>query len=226
MKIDYFLIKQIKSNIIYLVVIILSSFLSIFSILYFFQQHSLYQQKKINLNKEIFNLETKKNLILNAINLKNESLPLDELNKIMNTLIPNEEDYFSIIFALEKISQQTGFIITNYTVNIQKSTPKRLSLKISGIGQRDTFFNFIKNYQFGGNRLITLDDIRFSEETLNQTEINLNFYNDEAKTTENLTYRQLTEKDKQLLKEILKKTDINIYEATPIEGYEKKNNPF
>ena len=47
----------------------------------------------------------------------NNSIPqsekLDEDIKFLNTLIPNTEDYFSIIYALENLSQKSNFIILN-----------------------------------------------------------------------------------------------------------------
>jgi hypothetical protein len=185
----------------------------------------VYQQQKNILVNEISNLESKKNLILTALNLQNEQLPLDDINKILNLLIPNEEDYFSIIFALERISQKTGFIITAYEINLQKSNLQKLSLSITGIGNRNTFLDFVKDYQFTGNRLITIDSIKFSEEMVNETKIDLNFYNSTG-ITQLPTYRQLTNADKELLRKILSRTELVIQEEIPKQNYETKTNPF
>jgi len=199
--------------------------LTLFSVFYFFNQRTVYQQQKNILENEISSLESKKNLILTALNLQNEQLPLDDINKILNLLIPNEEDYFSIIFALERISQKTGFIITAYEINLQKSNSQKLSLSITGIGNRNNFLDFVKDYQFTGNRLITIDSIKFSEEMANETKIDLNFYNSTG-IAQLPTYRQLTNADKELLKKILSKTELVIQEETPNQNYETKTNPF
>jgi hypothetical protein len=225
MKINYFLIKQIKINSIYILTVLISILLTLFSVFYFFNQRTVYQQQKNILENEISNLESKKNLILTALNLQNEQLPLDDINRILNLLIPNEEDYFSIIFALERISQKTGFLITGYEINLQKSNSQKLSLSITGIGNRNAFMDFIKDYQFIGKRLITIDSIKFSEEIVNQTKIDLNFYNSTG-IAQLPTYHQLTKADKELLKKILSKTELVFQEETLRQNYETKTNPF
>lgn len=224
MKIDYFLAKQIKKHLLYLITLVLIIFLFFFSISYFFNQKTLLQQKKETIINEIATLENKKNIILTAKNIQNQNLSFDELNKALNTLLPNNEDYFSIIFALEKISQETGFQVIGYEINLKKSTDNKLAITITGIGDRNSFMNFIKNYRFIGNRLITIDNINFTEGGMNQTKIDLNFYHSVNKNL--ASYYQINEKDKQLLKEILEKTNILINEESSPENYETKDNPF
>jgi hypothetical protein len=182
------------------------------------------QQKKDSIINEITTLENKKNIILTAKNIQNQNLPFEELNKALNTLLPNNEDYFSIIFALEKISQETGFQVIGYEINLKKSTDNKLAITITGIGDRNSFMNFIKNYRFIGNRLITIDNINFTEGGMNQTKIDLNFYHSENKKL--ASYYQVNEKDKKLLKEILEKTNILINEESSPLNYETKDNPF
>lgn len=224
MKKDYFLERQIRNNFLYILIILVSFILLIFSFRSFVDQTSTFELKKSTLVKEIADLERKRDLILTAHNLQKENLPLDELNKILNLLLPPEEDYFSIIIALEKISQKTGFIITSYSINLQKSNPQKLSLTISGIGDRHSFLEFIKNYQFSGGRLITIDNIKFSEAATNETKIALNFYNQGKKKNPPSLFL-LTQKDKEQLKEILSKTEIVMHEEKDTQ-YETKTNPF
>jgi hypothetical protein len=224
MKIDYFLVKQIKKNLFYLITLVLIIFLFFFSINYFFNKKNLLQQKKETIINEITTLENKKNIILTAKNIQSQNLPFDELNKALNTLFPNDEDYFSIIFALEKISQKTGFQVIGYEINLKKSTDNKLAITISGIGDRNSFMNFIKNYRFIGNRLITIDNINFTEGGMNQTKIDLNFYRSGDEKL--ASYYQIKEKDKELLREILEKTDILVNEESSPVNYETKDNPF
>ena len=57
----------------------------------------------------------------------NKTLTEDQIvvyNKILTTLIPETEDYFSIIYALETISQNTGFSIVSYTINLSNTSRK------------------------------------------------------------------------------------------------------
>jgi Tfp pilus assembly protein PilO len=225
MKIDFFLAKQIKNHILYLVALLLVFLLFLFSLNYFLEEKKTLEQKKESILKEIANLERKKNTVLTAKNIQNKNLTLEELNKALNTLIPESEDYFSILFALEKISQETGFQITGYQINLKKSNAKKIAMIISGFGDRNSFMDFIKNYRFIGNRLITIDSISFTESGVNDTKIGVNFYNSPEKKELASTY-QINTKDEELLKEILEKTNITSSEEPITIEYETKDNPF
>jgi len=169
----------------------------------------------------------------NKVNLLNSVFPSpDQLNEniaFLNRLIPNSEDYFSIIYSLEKLSEKTGFTINGYTVNIQSSTANKLRLTISGSGDSTAFLDFLENYNFSGGRLITSDKIELNPQTsTNSIKIDLTFYN---KTVDLNLGKELTinESTVEEINELKNKVQFTLKEATigaSILEYPKKDNPF
>lgn len=102
---------------------------------------------------------------------------LDQDLQLMTTLIPDSEDYFSIITALETLSQRTNFRIDSYTINLIASTSTRLSLSVTGTGDSDAFLSFLDNYQINGGRLITAEHIAIDPSETGSLRLELNFYN-------------------------------------------------
>ncbi len=167
--------------------------------------------------------------LLNTIVPSTEELEQDI--KVLNALIPNAEDYFSIIYALDKLSQDTGFIIISYSVDMKKSTADKLKLTISGIGNTANFVNFLGNYNFSGGRLITSDKIGLDANTSGQIKIDLTFYNKKV----DLNYNQDMPINQKVFKDItaLKSKISFIFddqsaseEANIDTSYPTKNNPF
>jgi hypothetical protein len=148
------------------------------------------------------------------------------MNKFLSLLIPDSEDYFSIIVALERLSLQTHFIIVTYTINLKDSTSLKLSLTINGQGDPDAFLSFLKEYNFSGARLITIDKISYSSQEQKGIELLANFYT--AKTGSLEDVKPLSEEDKELIKTINSK--ISVVFSSPEEAstlqYSVKTNPF
>lgn len=107
---------------------------------------------------------------------------LDQDLRLMTTLIPDSEDYFSIINALETLSGQTGFRVVSYTINLLASTSNRLSLTVTGTGDSTAFLNFLNNYQINGGRLITAEHIGIEPSETGSLRLDLNFYNKKVST--------------------------------------------
>ena len=151
---------------------------------------------------------------------------LKEINKLLAILIPDIEDFFSIIQALETISYQTGFTIMKYSVNIGISTD-RISMMIDGSGNIDSFMNFLKSYSFSGGRFITSEKIEFTNFRSSSSKIQLNFYNKQV-AIDNQIIPELTENDIDFFKRIKNKININLKESK-LEvdtDYPTKTNPF
>ena len=151
---------------------------------------------------------------------------LKEINKLLAILIPDIEDFFSIIQALETISYQTGFTIMKYSVNIGISTD-RISMMIDGSGNIDSFMNFLKSYSFSGGRFITSEKIEFTNVRSFSSKIQLNFYNKQV-AIDNQIIPELTENDIDFFKRIKNKININLKESK-LEvdtDYPTKTNPF
>lgn len=151
---------------------------------------------------------------------------LKEINKLLAILIPDIEDFFSIIQALETISYQTGFTIMKYSVNIGISTD-RISMMIDGSGNIDSFMNFLKSYSFSGGRFITSEKIEFTNVRSSSSKIQLNFYNKQV-AIDNQIIPELTENDIDFFKRIKNKININLKESKlEVDAdYHTKTNPF
>ncbi len=224
-KINPYFRQLIKDNFTYILGFIIILFLS-FSILFFGLR------RVSNINNNIKKLRDEIAILSSKAELINIAIPaqenLDEDIKILNQLIPNTEDYFSIIYALEKLSQETGFMIVDYTVNIGTSTPNKLKLTVTGLGDADSFLKFLQNYQFGGGRLITSDNILLSQNLNGTVKLDLTFYNKKT----DIKSDQLIQPDKNLFKFINKvKSKIgvdytNLKNSSDKIDYPAKDKPF
>lgn len=153
---------------------------------------------------------------------------IDNYNEILGMIVPEKEDYFSIIFALEKLSQDTGFTITRYDIILEESTTDKLSLSVEGSGDIDSFLNFLRDYQFNGNRLITNEKIELSDSNEGRTRLSLNFYH-KALTDLAESVKPISQKDISLIQNIEQKVTISVKEdinnGEPVI-YDTKQNPF
>ena len=227
-KIKPYLYQLIKENILY----ITFSF-SFLMLIIFLVQSSVV--KILTLNQKYQTTTSEVNKLRKRFDLLNTIVPsteeLEQDIKILNALIPNAEDYFSILYALDKLSQDTGFIITSYDVDMKKSTTDKLKLSVSGIGDTVNFINFLNNYNFSGGRLITSDKIELNAKTSGQIKIDLTFYNKKINlnSNQNMPINQKVFEDITALK-----TKINfIFDDQSASGtanidtsYPTKNNPF
>ena len=144
-KINPYVIRLIKENALYIILNISISVL----ILFFLSSNTtrtIQNSEKIKtITSEVQNLE-RRVALFNEVAINTEDL---ESNiKILNGLVPNTEDYFSVIYALEKLSQKTSFLITTYIINLASSTQERLKLSITGTGDQTAFLKFLKDYNF------------------------------------------------------------------------------
>ena len=151
---------------------------------------------------------------------------VDRYNKILDQLIPNKEDYFSILYSLEKLSEDTGFNISKYSLNLAQSKAETLTIGIEGSGNTDSFFKFLNDYQFKGGRFITSDRVDIASSDTNVARLTLHFYTYKFNTVVNAK-NSLTSKDLQLIESIANKTSIVVKQANnEVVEYPVKNNPF
>ncbi|MCX7881302.1 MAG: hypothetical protein N2482_02185 [Patescibacteria group bacterium] len=230
LKIDYYLTRIFKKHFILLFSFIFIWLIFIFIIYFFFNNYGQTKREISSLKEEIQGLKKKAELINYKKQIEKEGINISQMNKILNQLVPLEEDYFSIIYALEKISQKTNFIIISYSININRSHSEKLSLTITGLGDRESFFRFLQNYSFGGGRLITIDNINYTTEGFSQIQISLNFYSNLLKKKSTpMILEKLTKEELETLKKIQEKTEIELKSSNSdleeIE-YPTKTNPF
>lgn len=221
----YYLLALAKDNIFYLISFFTLILAFIFSVFFYINKSVENKSQIKTIFAEIEDLNSKKELIVLRGKLKNEGLDIDEINKLFYKLVPEEEDFFSIISALEKISIETGFFITEYELNLSASSAKKISLNVYGIGNNNVFMSFLKEYNFGGGRLITINEISFSSQSVKGNKLTLTFYS--GKAPESTAKIIVNNQDKQFLKEIKNKITVN-YAFTPEAdlSYPTKTNPF
>ncbi len=55
----------------------------------------------------------------------NENGNFNSYNQVLGMLVPDSEDYFSIIYTLQQISEQSGLMIEEYAVSMGRSTNQK-----------------------------------------------------------------------------------------------------
>ena len=123
----------------------------------------------------------------------------------MNKLIPDNEDFFSVISAIERLSKETNFVINQYTINLSESTPEKLSLAVTGDGNSETFLKLLENYNFVGGRLITLNTFDFNNKGV-QYSLNFNFYH-KGVPSQLSNLASIPAKDIQFMREVQSKVE-------------------
>ena len=226
MKIRPYFFRLFKENFIFFAAAVVSLVILAVALIYFINRHTTAQAEIEILKSDISGLRLKNDFINYKEKLESEGFNIDELNKIMGTLVPDEEDYFSIISALESLSQKTNFIITAYTVNISQSSPGKISLTIEGTGDQDSFLGFLKDYNFSGYRLITVDKIDYSKAETYQITLQLNFYNGKAQQITATGPIALSEEDKKVISSIKDKVTFEFELPIGDVSYDTKSNPF
>lgn len=215
----------LRENVLYLFLIMLLAIFTTGFVLIAPALYSANNKKLVELQKNIRDLRLKKS-ILDPLIVGNEE-GIEEDVKAMNKLIPETEDYFLIISSLEELSAKTAFVITSYEVDLKKSQANKLSLNVTGIGDEQSFISFLQQYNFQGERLITIENISLGKEETGTFSLTLNFYSQKASAVGNneLNYQQALQK----VNEIRSKVSFNLQsdnQADLNQDYPKKSNPF
>ena len=224
----YFM-RLVKENFWYILVlsVLVTAFIAIQIV--FFGQMNNYSSNYDTLITDVNDLKSNTDYLLLRKKIMNEGYDLDKINPILAQLLPQTEDYFSIVIALERISQKSQFIINSYSLRLSTGTKERLSFQIKGQGDQNKFLEFLKEYNFGGGRLVTIDKINFSRQgSSNDSLIDLNFYNSSlSKSQAAPKHVTFTTQDQEFVKKILQKVTIEVKrnETQDVE-YETKVNPF
>jgi hypothetical protein len=80
-----------------------------------------------------------------------------DYNAVLDRLIPNQESYFQIINAFEKLSLATNLPIENYTINVEDTTSEKISFSLRLTGSSQEVDSFLKNFNYSSGRLIVSD---------------------------------------------------------------------
>jgi len=201
-KIDRYLMRLAKDNFGYLILWILIFIMFVYSISFFRQKN----------DQNIFTIDTIQNqnvtykkridLINQQQTFLAEGIDLDKVNLSMTRLMPEKEDMFNIVNALNQLSSSTQFQINSYAVNSIDPKSKSVSITVSGEGDRDSFLKFLQNYNLGSGRLITIDKVDYSETSAYSVKLKLNFYTSQTSTKSVGSVVNFTEQDKKLIRKI------------------------
>ncbi len=223
-KIDPFLTFALRENLPYLIMfafLIVSAFIvPSYMIGRYFENNSKIRE----LGEEIEQNRVKQSIL--AVSGNENIQFLDEDVRILKSLIPDSENYFSIIYALDQLSIKTGFVITAYTINLQESTPGKISLTVTGFGDQNSFLNFLKGYNFEGGRLITAERIEFNKDKTGSSTLTLNFYNKKVGSTEDqqVDYEKILSRLAELRAKVSVVLQTDDREVST--DYPTENNPF
>lgn len=225
-KTDPFLLRVIKEHLPYITVIAVMCLLIIFSFFIFQQKYAEIDSNIAATKKELVQLNKKRQLIEYSNILASRNVNIPEMNTAFAQLIPSKEDYFSIVNALETISGKTGFLIDSYQITLGQNNKRQLNLIVTGHGDSEAFLKFLKDYQFSGGRLITIDEIKFDNSLADSIKLNLHFYTSEDKKTNALS--TFSAKDLSTLQKIQTTTEGTANSSTEDSSifYKTKKNPF
>ena len=225
-KINYYLFRIAKENSPYLVTFLTICTVSVISLIIFINKFTTLNQKINSTHSEVSLLRKKTEFINYKQDILNEGIDLEEVNKVLTKLIPTQEDFFSVIYALEEISKKTNFVITGYSLNLSASTNDKLALTITGRGSNDNFFDFLKDYRYIGGRLITIDKIDYKTTGFTQIKLNINFFSGKEVSPQSDAPIKLNSDDKKIVKDILNKVQIEVKPPEHDINYPAKFNPF
>jgi hypothetical protein len=127
---------------------------------------------------------------------------VDGYNEVLRRLIPESEDYFSIIASLERLSLRTGLKISRYTIDLPENNSDKFTLSIVGTVTPEEFDRFLRTYKFGTGRLVTIENLQITNQTDNNIRLTMNFYSKQVTTSNLVRVGSLSEKDLQLMSEI------------------------
>lgn len=193
------------------------------------RQLQLFLEKRTyqnNLKNDISNMQIKLSLIKTL-----EPEKLDQDIKLFSTLLPDEEDYYSIISTLNNLSKISGLTIEKYTLDFQNKG-KNTKVTVEFAGDSDKLKTFFENYFTSSGRLITIDSFDYVPNFKNKSII-LNFYRMPKKKQISSYNKESIEKAIKLSEEIFAKSYVhdlkdfsvtNNEQVVPIIG--EKENPF
>jgi len=104
------------------------------------------------------------------------SRSIESHNALLNSLIPNEETYFIVIAALEKLAAETGVTIESYNINLSETTEEKLSLELAVYGNTQAIDSLIRTYRFASGRLMTNEGISLNFDEQGEIGFSINLY--------------------------------------------------
>lgn len=142
-----------------------------FTIFIFLACYDRYLEIK-SMEIEIEDLKLSTDLIKGNKDLVQENV--ENYNQLLDQLIPSEETYFQVISALNRLENKTGAVIHSYSINLNETTEKKLSLALTVGGDEDSVADLLERYLYSSGRLITNQEITLSFENLSSFSFAIN----------------------------------------------------
>lgn len=99
---------------------------------------------------------------------------LEKKIKSISRLIPNNDDMFTVISTIMRLSNKLNISIPNYEINGKQIKSKKFSVKVDIL--TNDILNFLKNYHFSAGRLVTISSVKINTEN-EKYSLELNLYN-------------------------------------------------
>ena len=193
--------KVLKNRVIYPVIIMYVIILSLtaFAIYTGTKVYTLYTDLQ-NVTAEVEVSKSSVELIQKNQNLLQNNI--DEYNAILLKAIPDDETYFSVISALEKLATNTGIEIVKYSIDLEATTQSKLTLSVDVLGSPEALDILYEKYRYAGGRLITSDMVTINKLAEGRIVMSFNFYHGKQSKEIDITTQQLTEKDIEFVKQV------------------------
>ncbi|MDA1317118.1 MAG: hypothetical protein O3B87_03785 [bacterium] len=129
-------------------------------------------QEVVTIETEIVDLKLSADLVRGNKDLVQENI--EQYNELLDALIPSEETYFQIIAALDQLENETGAVIQSYSIDLQETTEKKLSLALTVGGDEKSIQNLLERYVYGSGRLMTNQSVSLSFTELSTFSFDIN----------------------------------------------------
>lgn len=169
-RIDPFYIKELKHNILFIIIL---SILSLLYLVFLPREIASFitrNNKLSSIKEELSFFRNKQTTLIRF----NES-ELDRALKLFSTLIPTNEDYYTIISTLRRLSELSGLSIEKYEISFDEKPTPITKITIQTSGDSEKLFNFFNSYLIKGGRLVTLDAIEYIP-NFTEKSITINFH--------------------------------------------------
>lgn len=221
------IIRLLQKHIIYLCGLILFTFL-IFSFIPFQLKKYVDAKKSVKRLDENLNQLTIKRSTIIQYSKRN----IDQQLSIINTLLPNTEDKFSIFNAIDNLQFVYGMLIERYSSPYAASGDKFITISVLAQAEESQFQDFLKNYYYLSGRYISIDAITYvpGSRSLSFT-ATFYTYNPQWSPNMQLSFQRKIVDDSQKIEQSLsarnpffKKVELNEQDVS-VE-YTPKTNPF
>lgn len=215
--IDRFTLSLLKENILYFTSII------VFALLLIFLMPSLIQD-----STQLQSSATQKESELKELNEASKKLgPLfgpdfASLSSRALLFYPENESFFSIFSALDRLASRSGIFLTGYSSPYLGAQPDGVKVIVKAIGDGEAVKRLLTDYKFKSGRLVGIENIEFSPVT-SVIDFTVIFYYSPAKK---ISAREVSPVPEAIIEKIRRYAYEEKTETVIEEAYSTTANPF